>query len=132
MEGNTYSLLETQRLIDLGEAAEGKAAKDAQMILKAAIEFIVQSADFVGFNRHTILNLHALLADNLLEDPTAPGRLRREGIAISGSVYLPLEVPQLIEECFDQIYQLRRLSLIHLSKLSLSWSNCPICSPLSM
>lgn len=39
LEGNTYSLLDTQRLIDLGEAAEGKAAKDAQMILnhKAAI-----------------------------------------------------------------------------------------------
>lgn len=105
LEGNTYSLLETQRLIELGEAAEGKGTKDAQMILnhKAAIEFLVQSVDQVGFNRRTILNLHALLADNLLEDPTAPGRLRQEAVGISGSVFLPLEVPQLIEECFDTV-----------------------------
>jgi hypothetical protein len=103
LEGNTYSLLDTQRLIELGEAAEGKGTRDAQMILnhKAAIEFLVQSADQIGFNRRTILNLHALLADNLLEDPTAPGRLRREAVGIGGSVFHPLEVPQLIDECFD-------------------------------
>ena len=105
LEGNTYSLLDTQRLIELGETAEGKATTDAQMILnhKAAIEFLAQSAEEIRFNRHTILNLHALLADNLLGDPTAPGRLRREGIGIGLSVYHPLEIPQLIEECFDQV-----------------------------
>lgn len=105
LEGNTYSLLDTKRLIEFGEEAEGKATTDAQMILnhKAAIEFLVQSANEIGFNRHTILNLHALLADNLLDDPTAPGRLRREPIGIGRSVYHPLEVPQLIEECFDQL-----------------------------
>jgi hypothetical protein len=105
LEGNTYSLLDTQRLIELGEAAEGKAPTEAQMILnhKAAIEFLVEAADEIGFNRHTILNLHALLADNLLGDPTAPGRLRREPIGIGQSVYHPLEVPQLIDESFDQL-----------------------------
>lgn len=105
LEGNTYSLLDTQRLIENGEAAEGKAAIESQMILnhKAAIEFLVQSIDDIGFNRHTILNLHALLADNLLGDPSAPGRLRTERIGIGQSVYLPLEVPQLIEEFFDQL-----------------------------
>jgi hypothetical protein len=105
LEGNTYSLLDTQRLIELGEAAEGKAPTEAQMILnhKAAIEFLVEAVDEVGFNRHTILNLHALLADNLLGDPTAPGRLRRESVGIGQSVYHPLEVPQLVEECFDQL-----------------------------
>jgi hypothetical protein len=105
LEGNTYSLLDTQRLIELGEAAEGKGTRDAQMILnhKAAIEFLVQAADQIGFDRRTILNLHALLADNLLEDPTAPGRLRREAVGIGGSVFHPLEVPQLIDECFDAV-----------------------------
>jgi hypothetical protein len=105
LEGNTYSLLDTQRLIEWGEAAEGKPTADAQMILnhKAAIEFLVEAADEIGFNRRTILNLHALLADDLLGDPTAPGRLRREPIGIGGSVYHPLEVPALIEECFDQV-----------------------------
>ncbi|MCY3810698.1 MAG: Fic family protein [Gammaproteobacteria bacterium] len=105
LEGNTYSLLETERLLELGEAAEGKDAREAQMILnhKAAIELLVDQADEVGFNRYTILNLHALLADNLLADPQATGRLRHIPFGVDGTVYHPLEVPQLIEECFDQI-----------------------------
>ena len=105
LEGNTYSLLETERLLELGEAAEGKDAREAQMILnhKAAIEMLVEQADEIGFNRYTILNLHALLADNLLGDPHAGGRLRRIPVGVGGTVYHPLEVPQLIEECFEQI-----------------------------
>ena len=105
LEGNTYSLLDTRRLLDVGEEAEGKARLEAQMILnhKDAIEFLVDSAEDVGFNRYTILNLHALLANNLLGDPEAAGRLRRMQVGIAGSVFYPLEVPQLIEECFDRI-----------------------------
>ena len=105
LEGNTYSLLETERLLELGEAAEGKGLLEAQMILnhKAAIELLVDQADEVAFNRYTILNLHALLADNLLGDPQATGRLRRIPVGVDGTVYHPLEVPRLIEECFDQV-----------------------------
>ena len=105
LEGNTYSLLETERLLELGEAAEGKGALEAQMILnhKAAIEMLVDQADEIGFNRYTILNLHALLSDNLLADPQAGGRLRRIPVGIDGTVYHPLEVPQLIDECFGAI-----------------------------
>jgi len=105
LEGNTYSLLETQKLIALGQSVETKAPRDAQMILnhKAAIEFLVQSADEAAFDRRTILNLHALLADNLLDDPAAAGRLRNEPVGIGGSVYMPPEVPQVIEECFETI-----------------------------
>jgi len=102
LEGNTYSLLETERLLELGEAAEGKDALEAQMILnhKAAIELLVEQAGEVSFNRYTILNLHALLSDNLLADPQACGRLRSIAVGIGGTVYYPLEVPQLIDECF--------------------------------
>ena len=105
LEGNTYSLLDTKRLIELGEEAEGRAHVEAQMILnhKDAIEFLVSSADEIGFNRYTILNLHALLANNLLADPTAAGRLRYITVGIERSTFHPLEVPQLIEECFDQV-----------------------------
>jgi len=105
LEGNTYSLLETERLLELGESAEGKDAREAQMILnhKAAIELLVEQAAEIGFNRYTILNLHALLSDNLLADPRACGRLRAIPVAIAGTSYHPLEVPQLIEECFQQI-----------------------------
>ena len=105
LEGNTYSLLDTMRLLDVGEEAEGKKRLEAQMILnhKDAIEFLVGAAEEIGFNRYTVLNLHALLAGNLLADPDAAGRLRHIGIGIEGSVFHPLEVPQLVEECFDQI-----------------------------
>ena len=105
LEGNTYSLLETDRLLESGAAAEGKDALETQMILnhKAAIELLVDQAGEIGFNRYTILNLHALLADNLLADPRACGRLRRIPAGIDGTVYHPLEVPQLIEECFERI-----------------------------
>ena len=105
LEGNTYSLLETELLLELGEAAEGKDTLEAQMILnhKAAIELLVEQAVEVGFNNYTILNLHALLSDNLLADPQACGRLRAIPVGIGGTVYHPLEVPQLIDECFRQI-----------------------------
>ncbi len=105
LEGNTYSLLDTKRLIELGEEAKGRAHLEAQMILnhKDAIEFLVSAANEIGFNRYTILNLHALLANNLLADPTAAGRLRYIAVGIERSVFHPLEVPQLIEESFDQI-----------------------------
>lgn len=103
LEGNTYSLLDTERLISLGQAAENKPATDAQMILnhKDAIEFIVQAEDNIGFNRYTILNLHALLSNNLLPNPAASGKLRRFGVGIHQSVYIPLSIPQQIEEMFD-------------------------------
>ena len=105
LEGNTYSLLDTRRLIELGGEAEGGAPIEAQMILnhKDAIEFLVSAADDIGFNRYTVLNLHALLANNLLADPAAAGRLRYIPVAIERSSFHPLEVPQLIEECFEQV-----------------------------
>ena len=105
LEGNTYSLLDTSRLLEHGEEAEGKERREAQMILnhKNAIEFLVDAAEDIGFNRYTILNLHAALADNLLADPEATGRLRHIGVRIEGSVFHPLEVPQLVEECFDRV-----------------------------
>ena len=104
LEGNTYSLLETERLLESGEAVDGKDQRETQMILnhKAAIEFLVESAVDLEINRYTILNLHALLSDNLIPDQ-ACGSLRTISVAIGGSVYLPLAVPQLISECFQQI-----------------------------
>ncbi len=105
LEGNTYSLLDTQRLIEVGEAAEGNDARETQMILnhKAAIELLVTQAEHVGFNRYTILNLHALLAENLIADSGAWGRLRSTPVEIGGSSYHPIAVAQIIEECFGQI-----------------------------
>ena len=105
LEGNTYSLLDTKRLIELGEEAEGRDRLEAQMIVnhKDAIAFLVNEAEEIGFNRYTILNVHGILAQNLLPDPAAPGRLRHIGVGIEKSTFHPLELPQLIEECFNQL-----------------------------
>ena len=105
LEGNTYSLLDTQLLLDKGVHAQNKSKLETQMILnhKDAIEFLVQNTDEIGFNTYTILNLHALLSNNLLNNPADSGRLRTHGVGISGSVYTPLSMHQMIEEMFDRI-----------------------------
>lgn len=105
LEGNTYSLLDTKRLIEFGEEAAGRDRLEAQMIMnhKEAIEFLVNAADEIGFNRYTILNLHGILANNLLPDASAAGRLRHIAVGIERSTFQPLAVPQQIEEYFDQI-----------------------------
>jgi hypothetical protein len=105
LEGNTYSLHDTRRLIQFGEEAEGHERHETQMILnhKEAIDFLVGAADEIGFNRYTILNLHAILANNLLSDESAAGRLRYITVAIEKSAFYPVEVPQVIEECFDEL-----------------------------
>ncbi len=105
LEGNTYSRLDTQNLIEFGHAAEGKDQREAQMILnhKAAIELLVGHAEEIGFDAFTFFNLHALLSENLLMDADASGRLRTTTVEIGGSVFYPLAVPQQIEDCFRLI-----------------------------
>jgi len=102
LEGNTYTRLDTQRLIEHGEAAAGKDARETQMILnhKRAIEYLVDGADEVGYDIHTFQNLHALLSENLLANPGASGKLRERIVEISGTVFLPLAIPQQIDEFF--------------------------------
>lgn len=129
LEGNTYSLLETKRLIEFGENASGKNATETLMIInhKAAIEYIIETADEKKISSQTICNVHALLSDNLLGDPSASGRLRDIAVGISGSPYLPLNNPPVLKECFDifieklnQIndpFEQSFFSLVHLSYL---------------
>lgn len=112
LEGNTYSLLETKRLIELGENAVGKDASETQMILnhKNAIEFIVESIDEELISSHQVRSIHALLSENLLGDPSASGRIREVAVGISGTNYQPLENPHLLKECFDLFIE--KLNLI--------------------
>ncbi|MEO6291625.1 MAG: Fic family protein [Burkholderiaceae bacterium] len=102
LEGNTYSRLDTERLIEFGQAAEGKNALETQMILnhKQAIEYLVRDPDLASLTPETIIALHALLSDGLMADPMACGRIRRRAVEIGGSVYLPVALPQRLEELF--------------------------------
>jgi Fic family protein len=129
LEGNTYSLLETKRLIELGESASGKNAAEAQMILnhKGAIEYIIESAAEEKITTHEVCSIHALLSENLLGDPSASGRVRQIAVGVSGTNYVPLENPHSLKECFEVFVEKINLienpfeqsffSLVHLSYL---------------
>lgn len=107
LEGNTYSRLDTERLIVQGEAANNKDALETQMILnhKHAIEMLVECAAEIHFDRYTFLNLHGLLSENLMPDAAACGRVRLREVNISGTVYKPTAIPQLIETQFTLLLQ---------------------------
>lgn len=108
LEGNTYSRLDTERLIAFGQAAEGKDALETQMILnhKQAIEYLVLSPDNARVQTDTLIALHAFLSDCLMADPTAVGRVRHRAVEIGGSVYLPLALPQRLEELLGIVVQM--------------------------
>ncbi|MBA2403851.1 MAG: Fic family protein [Bdellovibrionales bacterium] len=129
LEGNTYSILETKRLIELGESANGKDATETQMILnhKRAIEYIVESVTEEGISSHEVCSIHALLSDNLLGDPSASGRVRQIMVGISGTTYMPLDNHHVLNVCFQLFIEKLNLindpfeqtlfSLVHLSYL---------------
>jgi len=112
LEGNTYSLLETKRLIELGENAAGKDASEAQMILnhKGAIEYIIESAEEATISSHEVCSIHALLSENFLGDPSASGRIRQIAVGVGGTNYMPLENPHILKECFQLFIE--KLNLI--------------------
>ncbi len=108
LEGNTYSRLDTERLITFGQAAEGKGVVETQMILnhKQAIEYLVLDPSRAQLGPDTIISLHAFLSDGLMADPAAVGRIRRRAVEIGGSVYLPVALPQRLEELFGIVVQM--------------------------
>lgn len=107
LEGNTYTRLDTRNLLEFGQRAEGKDAAEAQMILnhKAAIEYVVEVAEEEAIRRSTLLSVHALLAENLLDDSRDEGRLRERPVSVTGTSYTPTAIPQVIEESFERIVQ---------------------------
>src|SRR5581483_9322297 len=107
MEGNTYSILDTERLIRFGEEASGKDRKEAVMILnhKEAIQYIVDNIAEITISRRDLCNVHALLANGLLADPAMVGRLRKLPVDISHSTYRPLGDQFEIEEEFNIVVE---------------------------
>lgn len=107
LEGNTYSLLETRKLIEQGKLATGKDITEARMILnhKTAIEFLVENADSVRFNRYTILNLQGILSENLLPNRLDEGRIREHMVYIGKSTYSPPTIPSQISMYLDMLLE---------------------------
>lgn len=101
LEGNTYSLLDTERLFQQG--SDG-ADQDAVMLLnhKRAIEFLVAEGPIRGLVTSTVRNIHALLMGDLLDDDQL-GAIRETPVYITGSTFVPLQIPQMVGELLDQI-----------------------------
>lgn len=107
LEGNTYSRLDTQKLVEEGITAEGKVHEETVMIMnhKEAILFLVENAQDIELNSLTIRNLHHLLSQDLLTNPNACGNIRTLEVNIGQSTYKPLDNPHILKELFELILQ---------------------------
>ncbi len=92
LEGNTYTLLDTERLLLQGVAAPGKPNAERIMILnhKEAIDYLVRHVNSLQADENTIRTLHYLLADSLVA-PGAAGQIREDSIRVSGTTYAPID-----------------------------------------
>jgi fido (protein-threonine AMPylation protein) len=102
LEGNRYTLLDTEELFKSGAAATDS---DAVMLLnhKAAIEFLVDAVPTQGLSAGVIRNLHAVLMQDLLVDVASLGAIREKVVNISGTAYVPTQVPAVLQEMFERI-----------------------------
>jgi hypothetical protein len=102
IEGNTYSLLETERLLKENETAAGKPKDDAIMLLnhKEAINFIIEHPDYVvPLNVRGIEDIHSLLIKDLGVDRN----IRQRRVGISGTNYIPLDNEHQIREALNDV-----------------------------
>lgn len=90
IEGNTYSLLETERLLKDKETASGKTREEAGMLLnhKDAIDFIIENPDYlIPLTVSKIEDIHSILIKELAIDRN----IRKRRVGISGTNYRPLD-----------------------------------------
>ncbi|MFH0951081.1 MAG: Fic family protein [bacterium] len=102
IEGNTYTLLDTERLILENKIAPGHDRAEAQMILnhKEAFNYVRQYADkFKTLTRKNLEELHTLL----VKDLSVPSGLRQKPVGVLGSVYQPLDNKQQITEAIEAL-----------------------------
>jgi Fic family protein len=105
IEGNTYSLLETERLLKEQETAEGKAKDDATMLLnhKEALDFIIAEPNYVTPLTRTIIeDIHSILIQSLGVDRN----IRRRRVGIIGTNYKPLDNEFQIKKALDDMCNL--------------------------
>lgn len=90
IEGNTYSLLETERLLRESKTADGKTKEEAVMLLnhKDALRFVLDNPDYLQhLTISHIEDIHQLLTKELSVDRG----IRHRRVGITGSNYHPLD-----------------------------------------
>lgn len=101
IEGNTYSLLETERLLKEKETAAGKTKEEAIMLLnhKDALDFIVQNPDYLNhLSVSRIEDIHSILIKELGVDRN----IRTRRVGITGTNYRPIDNEFQIREALEQ------------------------------
>jgi len=102
IEGNTYSLLETERLLKEKETAAGKTKEEAIMLLnhKDAIDFIIENPDYLfPLTVSKIEDIHSILTKELAVDRN----IRKRRVGISGTNYKPIDNEFQIKEVLTEI-----------------------------
>lgn len=105
IEGNTYSLLETEKLLKDKETASGKTKDEANMLLnhKDALDFIIATPQYVAPLKVSIIeDIHSLLIKDLGVDRN----IRTRSVGISGTNYKPLENEFQIREALENTCEL--------------------------
>lgn len=100
IEGNTYSLLETERLLRESKTADGKTKEEAVMLLnhKDALRFVLDNPDYLKeLTINRIEDIHTLLTKELSVDKG----LRHRRVGITGTQYRPLENEFQIREAMQ-------------------------------
>ena len=100
IEGNTYSLLETERLLTLQQTASGKTKDEAVMLLnhKTALDFIFEHIHYVQpLSVSAIEDIHKLLTSELKVKPN----IRNRRVGITGTRYVPLDNEFQIREALQ-------------------------------
>lgn len=105
IEGNTYSLLETERLLLEKETAAGKSKDEAVMLLnhKDALDFILDNPDYLSeLTVAKIETIHSILVKELAVDRN----IRTRRVGITGTNYRPLDNEFQIREALEQTCRL--------------------------
>ena len=103
LEGNRKSLLDTRDLFVKGRSTSDDA--DATMLLnhKDAIEFMVDAVPAYGITVPVVCNLQSLLMQGLLANSNSLGAIRTTVVNITDTVYVPTQIPSLLEEMLGHV-----------------------------
>lgn len=100
IEGNTYSLLETEKLLKEKQTAQGKTKEEAVMLLnhKDALDYILEEPEHLKeLTIRRIEELHTLLVKELDVDKG----IRRRRVGVTGTNYRPLDNEFQIREALE-------------------------------